>query len=90
MGSEMCIRDRTRNGQALDEIYTNMDNNIVSKLIQKPLRSIEGIDSDHSIISASLKLPRHSGIVKTTFTFRPITTEGVNKFGNLLARMDWN
>ena len=80
----------TRNGAALEEVYTNMDHSIVEKKIQSPLRSIEGIESDHSIITASLKFPRQVTAVKTTFNFRPITTDGVDKFGSLLANMDWD
>ena len=79
----------TRGGAALDEVYTNMDLNITDRKIQRPLISIEGTCSDHSVITASLKLPRNKTVVKTTFKFRPITTDGVNKFGALLAGKDW-
>ena len=79
----------TRNGIALDEVYTNMDRNIEKKHVQPPLQSIDGIESDHRIITASLKLPRQNGVVRTSFKFRPITVEGVAKFGELIASKDW-
>ena len=79
----------TRNGSALDEVYTNMDQNIVQRSVQPPLQTIEGVRSDHSIIAASLRLPRTGRVEKKTFKFRPITTDGVGKFGSLLASKDW-
>ena len=79
----------TRRGAALDEVYTNMDQCIVDKAILPPLTKIDGTRSDHAIVAASCKLPRANKPVKSTFKFRPITTDGVEQFGRLLAAQDW-
>ena len=79
----------TRRGAALDEIYTNVQERLECQHIQQPLSKEDGTVSDHHIIAASFKLPRAIKSTSSTFTFRPITTEGVEKFGRLLAQFDW-
>ena len=78
----------TRNGLAMDEIYTNVG--VKEKTILPPLSKRNGVRSDHSIIVATSKLPRQCVVRKTSFSFRPLTTEGVTKFGLLLDEFDWN
>ena len=80
----------TRQGVALDEIYSNVQERIVEKGIQKPLSKEDGTESDHYVISASIKLPRGKKSIAKSFTFRPITKEGVEKFGALLIPFDWS
>ena len=79
----------TRQGEKLDEIYSNIPDRLEEKLIQKPLCKNNGVESDHSIISATFKLPKHQKSTANTFSFRPITTEGVERFGRLIALYDW-
>ena len=88
--SEMkpILAGATRQGESLDEIYTNMSAYIANKCIQRPLSKKNGVESDHSIIAAALKLPRHQKSKATSFTFRPITTEGVEKFRSLIVPFD--
>ena len=79
----------SRHGAFLDEIYTNMHSSVIEKLVQKPLSKPNGVESDHHVISASIKLPKAKKSTIHTFTFRPITTEGVEAFGKLLVNYDW-
>ena len=80
----------TRRGLALDEIYTNVnDDSIADKLILKPLSKRNGVESDHDIIAVSCKLPKHRKATVSRFSFRPITSEGVAKFGEMLKDCDW-
>ena len=66
-----------------------MDACITNKEIIKPLCKLDGTSSDHSIISASCKIPRAKKPVVTSFEFRPITTKGVETFKELLLNQDW-
>ena len=75
----------TRGDRALDEIYTNVYDRIVEKLVQSPLQKDDGSPSDHNIIAASFRLPKQRRSAPIKFEFRPITVEGVAKFGGLLA-----
>ena len=79
----------TRNGEKLDEIYSNMSLSVEEKLIQKPLSKLNGVESDHSIITVSIKLPKSQRSVASVFNFRPITTKGVEKFEKLIVPFDW-
>ena len=79
----------TRRGIALDEVFSNMSACIENKEILRPLSKIDGTESDHSVITASCRLPRHQRPVVSTFEFRPITSKGVDMFRNLLIAQDW-
>ena len=79
----------TRRDACLDEIYTNVHSRIASLSVQLPLSKEDGTNSDHSVVAASFKLPRAISSVARTFEFRPISTEGADKFGALLAAFDW-
>ena len=74
----------------MDEVFTNVYDRAVEKLIQKPLSKLDGTPSDHSIIAASFKLPKQKKSVATKFSFRPITKKGMNEFKSLLIEYDWN
>ena len=78
----------TRRGASLDEIYTNMCERIEQKCIQKPLSKPDGTQSDHDIIAVSFKLPKYPKSSSSTFSFRPITAEGMEKFSALLVPYD--
>ena len=80
----------TRNGRHLDEVYCNVSRSISHKEILKPLSKEDGTPSDHLIINASIKLPKRSANKSTTFTFRPLTTKGTDKFKQLLLSTDWD
>ena len=80
----------TRRGAVLDEVYTNMHSKVSEKLIQKPLISSAGIESDHSIVAASFGLPKTNKSSCTSFTFRPITKDGVDKFKEIMIATDWS
>ena len=55
----------TRRGRYLDEVYTNVNERVVEKLVQQPLTKVDGsAASDHSIISASIKIPKKYKPVK--------------------------
>ena len=88
-----CLRPSlagpTRRGEALDEIYTNIDRKIASKQIQCPLSRPNGIDSDHAVIAVNFKLPKQKVPVKTRISFRPITEDGCEMFSSLLLATDW-
>ena len=51
---------------------------------------MNGTESDHQIIAASFGLPKHPASTSTQFSFRPITTRGVEKFGTLLLDVNWD
>ena len=80
----------TRGGRALDEIYTNVTERVMEKMIQSPLEKDDGTPSDHSVVAASFKLPKQRKSTSIKFEFRPLTTEGVKRFGELLAKTDWD
>lgn len=80
----------TRRGAYLDEIYTNIWERMGEKRIQMPLSKEDGTLSDHSVVAASFKLPRQPKSVPTTFSFRPITSEGIDKFRSLIVPYDWS
>ena len=80
----------TRNGVALDEIYTNIGNSIMQKEILQPLCKEDGTKSDHLIVAASAKLPKNKKNKSSTFSFRPLTTKGTEKFRSLLVNTDWD
>ena len=80
----------TRAGEALDEVYCNIDRCIVEKEILKPLCKEDGTESDHAIIAAAAKLPKASRAKATSFSFRPLTKKGTDKFKALLAATDWS
>ena len=80
----------TRRGFDLDEVYSNLTEGIIKKAIQHPLSKPNGILSDHSVITASIALPKQGRIVSTKFRFRPITAEGTDKFRVLLNEYDWD
>ena len=79
----------TRRGAALDEVYCNVDRCVTQKEILRPLCKENGIESDHHIIAAAARLPQLDRSVKTSFTFRPLTTRGAEEFGRLLLNTDW-
>ena len=79
----------TRGGAYLDEVYTNTVEHIVSKQILRPLCRENGVLSDHSIITASVKLPKQKKARTISFKFRPITTEGIGRFEMLLNNYNW-
>ena len=79
----------TRKGVALDEIYCNIDRCIEQKEILRPLCTEQGTESDHLIIAAAAKLPRRSRITKNTFSFRPLTKKGTERFKSLLLETEW-
>ena len=80
----------TRGGAALDEVYCNISRCVADKQIQHPLSKENGVVSDHHVIVASAKLPRHRKSRKETITFRPITSRGTEKFRSLLLDTDWS
>ena len=80
----------TRRNLALDEVYTNTVDNIEEKAILKPLSKRNGVESDHSVAYAAVKLPKQKKARTITFTFRPVTEEGKEKYGALLNGYDWN
>ena len=80
----------TRGGEALDEVYCNIESRIVQKEILMPLSKPNGVLSDHKIIAASANLPRQKRAIKNTFSFRPLTKKGTEKFKNLLLESDWS
>ena len=80
----------TRRGAALDEIYSNVTDRVHEKLIQSPLCNDQGIDSDHSVIAASFKLPKQAKSVAIKFKFRPITVEGIESFRRKIVPFDWS
>ena len=47
-------------------------------------------NNNNSIIAASIKLPKQKKNKKIEFTFRPITSEGVEKFKSRLLDVDWS
>ena len=59
-------------------------------MILKPLCKPDGTESDHSIISASFKLPKKNKAVASSFTFRPITTKGNDTFKQYMVQHDWS
>ena len=77
-------------GQALDEIYSNLTSSLACKSVIRPLAKPNGVSSDHSVIAISAKLPKNRAAINRTFTFRPITTKGVEEFGELLKGYDWS
>ena len=79
----------TRIGRNLDEVYTNFASSIHEKLIQKPLAKVNGVESDHSVVAASFKLPKHKKPVSSSFKFRPLTSEGVEKFRKKICSVNW-
>ena len=50
---------------------------------------MDGTPSDHSIVAASCALPKCNKPIKSSFKFCPITTEGIEKFRELLTSQDW-
>ena len=79
----------TRKGAHLDEIYSNVANRAVDKVILKPLEKEDGTVSDHSIVAASFLLPKQRKSTVIEFKFRPITEDGTEKFGKELLGYDW-
>ena len=67
-----------------------MTERIVEKMVQSPLEKDDRTPSDHSVVVASFKLLKQRKSAPIKFKFRPITTEGVEKFGKLLAETDWS
>ena len=80
----------TRQGAALDEIYTNISRSISHKEVLRPLSKEDGTLSDHSIVAVVAKLPKFSREATKKFTFRPLTKKGTEKFKSLLLSTDWN
>ena len=80
----------TRNGYALDEVYTNVGRSIVQKEILQPLCKEDGTKSDHLIVAASVSLPRNRRNTTRSFTFRPLTRKGTEVFKTLLLSTDWS
>ena len=56
----------------------------------QPLCKENGVPSDHLIIAASAQLPRVKKPIRSTFSFRPITARGTEKFKALLLGTDWS
>ena len=79
----------TRNGTALDEMYTNISRSIVQKEILPPLCKEDGTNSDHQIIAASAEISKNRKNIMSSFTFRPLTKNGTEKFKSLLLNTDW-
>ena len=67
-----------------------MADKVQEKSIQKPLCKRDGTESDHDIIVASFKLPKHLKSSASTFTFRPITKDGVELFRSVIVPYDWS
>ena len=80
----------TRNGLALDEVYTNVTNSVVHKDVQEPLSKRDGTKSDHAVIVAAVKLPKQKKARTISFSFRPITSSGKDMFKELIEAYDWN
>ena len=74
---EPLLAGNTRKNKALDEIYSNCNDKVTEKLIMSPLTKQDGTKSDHGIIAATFSLPKHKKSSTTSFSFRPVTTEGV-------------
>ena len=79
----------TRRGVSLDQVYTNMHQKISQKSIMKPLCKPNGVPSDHDIIAAACTLPRRRIAITKSFTFRPFSQEGLEKFKALTLQVDW-
>ena len=79
----------TRRGLALDEVYTNMKSGVESKAVLYPLTKSNGVPSDHGIIASSIRLPKHRQVTSTKFSFRPVTSKGIDMFGKRLDEFDW-
>ena len=79
----------TRRNEALDEIYTNMVPALTRKAILPPLCKEDGTVSDHSIIASAFKLPKQNRVYNKYFTIRPITKDGKEQFGKLMATFNW-
>ena len=67
-----------------------MVDSISNKAILNPLSRSNGVSSDHSIIAASIKLPKHKQVTTGKFQFRPITKKGMGMIEELLDGYDWN
>ena len=59
-------------------------------LITLLIRKIKKKVCVFGIIVAALKLPKAVKSVATSFSFRPITKAGVEKFGSMLLNVDWD
>ena len=71
-------------------MYSNITDNLVRKSIQSPLCRPNGVESDHSVMSLTYKLPSKKKSKKKSITFRPITKDGSEKFGQMLLATDWS
>ena len=80
----------TRAGASLLKCHSNINALIREKYVSAPLQSDEGVDSDHACIVCKSDIPKRDNFRKTTFTFRPYTIAGEEKFGSLLASTDWS
>ena len=79
----------TRGTAVLDEIATNIPDNITECVTMPPLQSETGTYSDHDIVLLSTKISSTHHFTKRSFKHRPITEKGKEKFIAAIVLTDW-
>ena len=79
----------TRGHRKIDRSFTNIGRSIVESGVLPPLETEAGNLSDHRMVfvKAVFKAAPKNNI---TYTHRPVTMRGVDKFVNLCAGQDWH
>ena len=79
----------SRGDSSLIECHTNILDCILETFISAPLQSEEGVDSDHRVVVCKADMPKRDSFKKTTFSYRPYTAAGEERFGRMLMTTDW-
>ena len=79
----------TRDGVALDKLFTNFGPDIFEHGTLAPLESESGTVSDHDVVYASSYLKREQTFTWITYSYLQYREESAVEFKNWLSQMDW-
>ena len=80
----------TGSSVCLDLIAANFKEDIMEVNVIGKLETVDGIESDHSIISVQAQLAHSHQYTKIKISLRHHTSEGEEEFGRLLLQEDWS
>ena len=79
----------TRKGRKIDRSFANFARSVKETRILRPLETEDGRVSDHDIVYVRAEFLREKDEI-ITYTYRPYTNEGAEKFLEEIARVDWS
>lgn len=79
----------TRSGERLDRFYSNCHEHVTDVDTVPPLQSEVGTESDHLILSASLKLACRHDFTWLKYRTRDLTVKNLDKFAEAYTAIDW-